>query len=102
MNTTEIEHMEVFKVKNVKNFTIGFINIFRLTKMVYHEHSDDDHFELLVTSLKNPEYDTAIVDIFVVILILCCIGVGAGYYHYRKRMGFKTYLINNANDPFSS
>ena len=53
MNTDEIEHMEVFNVTNVKNLKIGFINIFRLNKYKDHPDADEDHFELLVTSLKE-------------------------------------------------
>jgi hypothetical protein len=32
MGTEEIEHQEVFNVSNAKDFKIGFINIFKLTK----------------------------------------------------------------------
>jgi len=53
MNTDDIEHMEVYNVTNVKKFKIGFINIFRLTKYQDHKDANEDHFELLVTSLNE-------------------------------------------------
>jgi hypothetical protein len=54
MTTQDIEHMEIFNTSNVRNMKIGFINIWGLNKIREHQNANEDHFELLITSLMEP------------------------------------------------
>jgi hypothetical protein len=86
MNSSDIENMEIFNVTNVMNMQIGFINIFKLTKYIDHPDANEDHFELVVTSMNEPPLFNkrdAGNQVIILIILTCVCGIGVAYWHYR-------------------
>ena len=89
MTNDEISHMDVFNITSSSNLKIGFINIFALKKYLGHPDAEEDHFELVVTSVENRMLakfkHSGAAWVIILILIISVIGIGISIYYYKMK-----------------
>jgi hypothetical protein len=107
MNNSDIEHMEVYNISNVQNLKIGFINVFKLTKNTAHPDAEEDHFELVITSLEEKLIakfkHSGAAWVIIVILLTCIVGIAITlYYMHIRRVKEQELRIVSRADPYSN